>query len=528
MKKMSLYRLLAVLVTLTILFVTCTKETSEVRLDPKLSTSQKLNIKSDSATIVGFVIAAGEGFTEKGVCYNTQTGPTITNNKVVFSGKNTSATFSVKVGGLDYATTYYARAYATGSKGTIYGEEITFTTLPVVPMVTTGQFTPTTGVSATGGGIITNDGGAAVIERGVCYDTIANPTIAGAHTSDGPGAGAFTSSLSKLKGQTKYHVRAYAKNIAGLAYGADSTFTTPIAILTWYIPGDYVQDSYPGSTLANWSPGPSSPYIMSTLAAGNLLEGYVYMANATNNWKFASKPNWDGPNYANNDASGTLEPGVLDPNAKNNIASSTGYYKINADATAMTYTAIATVWGIIGDATAGGWGSQTDMVYNPTLQTFSLAAHLTSGAAFKFRGTSDWSVNYGSTAADGKTLNAGGDNIPVTLTDDYAITLDLSHPNAYTYSANRWGIIGDATAGGWSSDQNMTWDATNKVFTITATLTVGAFKFRANDDWAVNYGGNLNALTAGGDNIAVAAAGSYKITFDPWALTATITSAKKK
>ncbi len=38
------------------------------------------------------------------------------------------------------------------------------------------------------------------------------------------------------------------------------------------------------------------------------------------------------------------------------------------------------------------------------------------------------------------TLNAGGDNIPVALEADYAITLDLSHPNAYTYSANRWGI----------------------------------------------------------------------------------------
>jgi hypothetical protein len=87
-----------------------------------------------------------------------------------------------------------------------------------------------------------------------------------------------------------------------------------------------------------------------------------------------------------------------------------------------------------------------------------------------------------------------------------------------------WGIIGDATAGGWSSDQNMTWNATNKVFTSTINLVVGALKFRANDDWAINYGGaDLNALTSGGANIAIATAGNYTITFDPWALKATIT-----
>jgi starch-binding outer membrane protein SusE/F len=189
----------------------------------------------------------------------------------------------------------------------------------------------------------------------------------------------------------------------------------------------------------------------------------------------------------------------------------------------MTYSLTLTTWGIIGDATAGGWGTQTDMTYNSSSQTFSLAAHLTTGAAFKFRGTSDWGINYGSTAADGKTLNAGGDNIPVTLTADYAITLDLSHPNAYTYSANRWGLIGSSTADGWNSDQNLTWDAVNKVFKITADLVVGEIKFRANDAWDLALGGTVDALSTSGGNIAVATAGNYTITLDPWALKATIT-----
>ena len=121
------------------------------------------------------------------------------------------------------------------------------------------------------------------------------------------------------------------------------------------------------------------------------------------------------------------------------------------------------------------------MTYNTTSKVFSLAANLASGKAFKFRGTSDWNVNYGSTVKDGKTLDAGGSNVDITVTDDYAITLDLSHANAYTYSANTWGLIGDATPGGWDNDTNMTWDATNKVFTVTLNLTAAKIKFRANN-----------------------------------------------
>ena len=186
----------------------------------------------------------------------------------------------------------------------------------------------------------------------------------------------------------------------------------------------------------------------------------------------------------------------------------------------MTYSLTNTTWGIMGDY--NGWSTQTNMIYNPSTLTFSLALHLTSGGAFKFRGTSDWNINYGSTAADGTNLNASGDNIPVTVTADYAITLDLSHPNLYTYSANRWGLIGDFNS--WGGDQVMTWDATNHVFKATISASAaGAFKFRANGAWTVNLGGNLNALTAGGDNIPLTSAGNYTITLDPWGLKATVT-----
>ena len=304
---------------------------------------------------------------------------------------------------------------------------------------------------------------------------------------------------------TAYHVRAYATNSAGTAYGADVTFTTLADTRTWYIPGDYVAASYPGSTFANWDPA-NSPMVKSTVSDPDKLEGYVYMSAAANQWKFATQPNWNGPNYGDDNSSG-----ILNPNAANNITSTAGYYKLNADAAALTYTAVKTTWGVIGDATPGGWSTQTDMVYDPTAQTFSIGMALTSGGSFKFRGTSDWNVNYGSTAGN-STLDPGGSNIPVTTAANYAITLDLSHPTAYTYSLSTWGLIGSATADGWNSDQDMTYNATNKTWTITAALIVGDIKFRENNDWANNLGGDVSALTVNGANIAIAAAGTYTIT----------------
>lgn len=603
---------MAFLVTLTIIVASCTKEMSEVRLEPTLATTENMHVTADSATVVGFVVAQGDGFTERGVCYNTTANPTVDNSKVVYTADTPEATFKVILSGLNYATKYYARAYATSELRTVYGEELTFTTLPVAPVVTTAAITDITGNSAIGGGNVTISGGAEITARGVCFGTVQNPTVSGTKTTDDKGTGEFVSTLAGLQGNTTYyarayatnvvgtsygpeisfktlidlpvvttasvtaitktsaisggnvsyngggevtarglvyslnsdpttndikieggsgtgtfvsklenlekyttyHVRAYATNSAGTAYGADVQFTTLADILTWNIPGDYVEASYPNSGLANWSPD-KSPQVISTVANPDKLEGYVYMANANNEWKFATQPNWDGPNY------GTGGSGNLDASG-GNISSPKGYYKLNADATALTYSAVATVWGVIGSASPMGWDDETALTYDPASKTWKGVVHLTE-AEFKFRANHNWDYNYGSDAADGK-LTAGGGNIPVTVESDYTFELDLSHPNAYTYTANRWGLIGDATPGGWDTDTNLTWNAANKVYTVTVDLvSPGSFKFRANDGWDVNYGGNLGNLTPGGDNIAVESAGNYTITFDPWGLKATVT-----
>jgi hypothetical protein len=468
-----------------------------------LTTAAVTAITGNSATGGGNVtVGGGAEVTERGICFGLNHNPTTADSKT--SDSKGTGVFVSALTGLKGNKTYYVRAYATNVAGTAYGPEVSFTTLVDLPVVTTTDVTGLTKTSAISGGNVTYDGGGTVTAKGLAWGAAANPTITGNKIDGGSGLGAFVSNLTGLTKYTTYHVRAYATNSAGTVYGADITFTTLADIQTWNIPGDYVGASYPGTTLADWSPD-RSPQVISTIAAGDKLEGYVYMANANNQWKFATQLNWNGPNYG--DGGG----GKLDGNA-GNINSPAGYYKLNANTTTMTFTAVKTIWGVIGSASPQGWNDETALTYSPTQRIWQGVLHLTA-AEIKFRANHDWGYNYGSDKADGN-LRADGANIPISLESDYVVTLDLSHPNAYTYTANRWGVIGDATPGGWGTDTNMTWDAAKKVLTVTLNLTAGSFKFRANDDWAVNMGGSLGALTQDGANIPVAAAGNYTITLD--------------
>jgi uncharacterized protein (TIGR02145 family) len=100
------------------------------------------------------------------------------------------------------------------------------------PTLTTNTITAITSTSATTGGNITTDGGAAVISRGVVWSTSPNPTIAlTTKTNNGSGMGSFTSLLTNLSPNTAYYVRAYATNSAGTGYGNEITFTTSTTVV---------------------------------------------------------------------------------------------------------------------------------------------------------------------------------------------------------------------------------------------------------------------------------------------------------
>ena len=193
---------------------------------PELTTSAITGITQTTAVSGGNItFDGGVSVTARGVCWSsTKTVPDITDSRTT-DGTGTGV-YTSNMAGLTGNTTYYVRAYATNTQGTGYGSAIQFKTSPLLPTVTTAVPAATSTTTGSGGGNVTNDGGAAVTARGVCWSISINPTIANSKTTNGTGTGVFTSNMTSLTVNTTYHVRAYATNSAGTAYGADRMFTT--------------------------------------------------------------------------------------------------------------------------------------------------------------------------------------------------------------------------------------------------------------------------------------------------------------
>jgi hypothetical protein len=112
---------------------------------------------------------------------------------------------------------------SVGIEGMLY---TTLVPIPAIPSVTTAPVTDITSTSALGGGNVTDEGGAPVTARGVCWSLLPEPTVNDSHTNDGTGPGMFTSTYGPLLPSTIYHGRAYATNLAGTAYGQEIIFET--------------------------------------------------------------------------------------------------------------------------------------------------------------------------------------------------------------------------------------------------------------------------------------------------------------
>jgi len=166
--------------------------------------------------------------TQHGHCWSTKSNPTIDNAKTTFGKLDAPETFTSEITGLHDNTTYYVRSYVTYSNGTVYSNEKSIKTLEKgKPKVTTAEVTDITMKSAKCGGI-NDDGGLTITTRGVCWDTIGNPTLENCmgFTTDGSGTGSFSSSITGLSRNTDYYVVAYATNEKGIGYGEVCQFVT--------------------------------------------------------------------------------------------------------------------------------------------------------------------------------------------------------------------------------------------------------------------------------------------------------------
>jgi len=128
----------------------------------------------------------------------------------------------------------WAQYFTTGVQDG-YGKNNTFyvravKAFPAAATLITSDISDITITTATGGGNVTSDGGTQnpVIQKGVCWSPIINPTIEDSHTVDGSGIGLFISHLTDLTPNTLYYCRAYA--IDGnnrKVYDDVKVFTTP-------------------------------------------------------------------------------------------------------------------------------------------------------------------------------------------------------------------------------------------------------------------------------------------------------------
>ncbi|HVX26686.1 MAG TPA: SusE domain-containing protein [Parafilimonas sp.] len=192
---------------------------------------------------------------------------------------------------------------------------------------------------------------------------------------------------------------------------------TPVTLYKeLYVPGDY----------QGWTPA-SAPTLASPNNDGNY-EGYINVpSGGSYEFKITDEPDWNGTAY------GDGGNGTLSSSGGNLKFPGAGYYKVNVDLNANTYTITpASVWGVIGSFAGSGWGTDVDMTYNSGDNDWTATITIADGDQFKFRANHDWGLNYGDKNADG-TLEVNGDNLAGYAAGTYNVTLYLDNAGYYTY-----------------------------------------------------------------------------------------------
>jgi uncharacterized protein (TIGR02145 family) len=187
-------------------------------------TATPTSITTTSAISGGTISSTGGAtITTSGLVWGASTNPEITLTTKTTDG-TISGTFTSSITGLTQGTTYYVRAYATNYLGTSYGPNSTFTTLTTPTISATASAISITSSTATIGGTITADGGAAVTARGVVYGTSSLSSTFS--VTSGTGTGTYTIGLTGLTPATTYFVRSFATNSVGTVYGTETNFVT--------------------------------------------------------------------------------------------------------------------------------------------------------------------------------------------------------------------------------------------------------------------------------------------------------------
>jgi hypothetical protein len=207
-------------------------------------------------------------------------------------------------------------------------------------------------------------------------------------------------------------------------------YKVAVAYPVLYVPGDY----------QGWDP--STAPVVASLKSDKVYEGYINIpAGGTNYFKFTNARDWNHINYGDGGSSKLSTDGL----AAGLQVPSAGYYEVSANLNTNTWTYAKTTWSILGDATPGGWNTDTQLVYDATNKVWTVTTDMVSTGSFKFRANNAWIIDFGVDAV-GKLAYSdnplyGNDpaikNITVPTSGNYTITLDLHDPTNYTYKLKK-------------------------------------------------------------------------------------------
>jgi len=457
-----------------------------------VSTTSASSVGGTSATVGGNVTDAGIPSVTRGIHWGTSAGSL---PNWIESGSG-GGSYSVNITGLSRGTTYYFRAGAYNSSGWVYGSTLSFTTTAAAPSVTTSSASNVTYNSATLGGEVTNDNGATVTERGVCYSaTNSQPTTADTKNTNGSGTGSFSEVITGLSPDTTYYFRAYAINSQGTSYGAVYSFTT--------------ESSIPTVTTTSGATGVTTS---SATVAGNVLtdngatiteRGFVYSMTETNPTTSHSKATVSG-------TTGTMSREITGLSigtkyyfrAYATNARGTGYGNVysfttlpgnpsNLVATTLDKDKVSLTWvkGNGGNYTIVRRGTTPPaninsgtLIYQGT-GTSMTDTGLSHGTTYYYRAwsatTADWSEAYSSSYTASSTITTYDFTNPTNVYTD-----DTDYATVPTNDAKLYAQV--------SRDGGNTWSAT-KELTI-ASLATQSFGSGQTEIWGMSgwNGGHMN------------------------------------
>lgn len=137
---------------------------------------------------------------------------------------------------------------------------------------------------------------------------------------------------------------------------------------------------------------------------------------------------------------------------------------------------------------------------------------------FKFTQDASWDLpQYGAGDATG-TMALGGGNLQLAEKDAfYQITVNTGNLTCTLSEISQMSLIGSAVNGdsSWGTDYDLTFNTETMAWEGTYEMTDGEYKIRANHDWALSWGGSLDAMTSSnGANLSITA-GTYTFSFKP-------------